>query len=573
MKKRVLSLFLALLMLCLTVIGNVNTVEAATTTANYYNKAQVLKQINLFYGTTKGFELDKSCSRVDGTVVFLRLIGEEAVAKTAGYSHNFKDVTTSANWASPYIAFAYTKKLAFGSSDKTFGVGEMPATQFATFILRALGYSDVAGEFSWKAPFDKMLELGILTQADVDEINNNKIFTRDLVVKICYKTLFAKLKNTDETLIAYLLRKGVFTEEQLQATGDKDLIVAAKLQPKALTILATLQENKLEPITKKEKVATVAELYAVLDKMVYNIQPIIHVEYTSNNVSNEDVFKYFEDGTIFTGYVVKGNKEDTEINYKYTISHMVTQSFKSATAAMNSSDKAKELIDIVSKIIVDNITVDMTDYEKEKAIHDYIVLTYEYDYDNYLNGTLPEDSYTVWGLLKYKTGVCQAYAEAFNMFMNIMGIECHMISGVTNGEGHVWNIVKIDGEYYQVDATWNDPVPDTKDFVRYNYFNITDERMAIDHTWDTSKYVKCNSTKYDYYRMSGVYAETKEQLQTIVQKFIYSGKTELMAYCGFSISKDENYSDITIQMLRNAGCNDALIYYDDGKIIRIILEN
>ena len=65
--------------------------------------------------------------------------------------------------------------------------------------------------------------------------------------------------------------------------------------------------------------------------------------------------------------------------------------------------------------------------------------------------------------------------------MDILGIPCETITGTAGGIGHAWNAVMLDDEWYMVDVTWDDPVPDTPGQVLYGYFNITDEKMKQDH--------------------------------------------------------------------------------------------
>ena len=65
---------------------------------------------------------------------------------------------------------------------------------------------------------------------------------------------------------------------------------------------------------------------------------------------------------------------------------------------------------------------------------------------------------------------------------------------------HGWNIVNIDGEYYHLDATWDDPILNKDNITKYEYLAISDEEMSKTHTWDKSKYPPCNSDKYKYMR-------------------------------------------------------------------------
>jgi hypothetical protein len=147
------------------------------------------------------------------------------------------------------------------------------------------------------------------------------------------------------------------------------------------------------------------------------------------------------------------------------------------------------------EIIAGNIEDGMTELEKEKAIHDYLVLNTAYDYENYLKNTIPQASYTSKGVIMKGVGVCSGYAAATELLMNMAGIECMVISGEANGiggrGGHAWNIVKINGEYYQLDTTWDDPVPNRAGYVRYNYFNISDDTISKDHIWEKNNRPSC----------------------------------------------------------------------------------
>lgn len=122
-----------------------------------------------------------------------------------------------------------------------------------------------------------------------------------------------------------------------------------------------------------------------------------------------------------------------------------------------------------------------TDFEIAKYMHDYLVSHADYD-----------ESLTYFeadGVLLHGTGVCQSYARAYQMLMRKMGIPCIFISGEANGENHSWNMIQIDGAWYHVDCTFDDPL-NSAPF--YGYFMQNDTIMEADHIWDRSKYPVCN---------------------------------------------------------------------------------
>ena len=151
------------------------------------------------------------------------------------------------------------------------------------------------------------------------------------------------------------------------------------------------------------------------------------------------------------------------------------------------------------EIVKSVIKPSMSQYEKELVLHDYIVRNSKYDYTNYKKGTIPNVSFTAYGVLINGVGVCEGYSAAFYKLLTTAGIECRLIAGVS-GEPHAWNIVKIDGKYYHVDITFDDPVINGGEIERvsHRYFNLSDNVMSKDHSWDRSKYPACTSTKYDY---------------------------------------------------------------------------
>ena len=109
-----------------------------------------------------------------------------------------------------------------------------------------------------------------------------------------------------------------------------------------------------------------------------------------------------------------------------------------------------------------------TDYEKEILVHDALISFCSYD----LNAEMNQSAYS--SLVLGKT-VCAGYAKGFQYLMQQLGIPVYYCTGYA-GENHAWNIICLDGEYYNVDLTWDDTDPST-----YNYFNGTDTDFGVDH--------------------------------------------------------------------------------------------
>lgn len=142
-----------------------------------------------------------------------------------------------------------------------------------------------------------------------------------------------------------------------------------------------------------------------------------------------------------------------------------------------------------------------SDYEKELYLHDMLIrsTTYTYSCIDEQNG------YTA--LVEGK-GVCAGYAFALQYLLMRAGIQSYYVVGDSGGD-HAWNMVKIDGKWYYVDATWDDPLYNGSDdpySPYYSYFNITTNKLKEDHTPSGTPYnvplENCTATAANYYTVN-----------------------------------------------------------------------
>ena len=125
---------------------------------------------------------------------------------------------------------------------------------------------------------------------------------------------------------------------------------------------------------------------------------------------------------------------------------------------------------MISGIIKELKLEGATDYDKVKLIHDYIINNTSYD-TKFVKSS-------AYDLLVEKEAVCEGYAlVAYRLFL-AAGLESRIISGEGNGEPHAWNIVKVDGKWYNIDLTWDDPITNTgRQVIRYDYFLKSDKEF------------------------------------------------------------------------------------------------
>ena len=160
----------------------------------------------------------------------------------------------------------------------------------------------------------------------------------------------------------------------------------------------------------------------------------------------------------------------------------------------------EEVEHVLTEVAPDTLSA----YERELAIHDYIIDTARYDSEtlSILHAlTLDPNNTNPYGTLISGRAVCLGYSSTFQLFMDLIGVECITVHGEGNAsrDEHAWNQVKLDGEWYCVDVTWDDPtgLGSVSDRLEHKYFNVTSEYMRQTfHYWDPSDVPEATGTKY-----------------------------------------------------------------------------
>lgn len=177
--------------------------------------ATLLFQLALFQGMgtnedgSPDFGLDTPPTREQAVTMLVRLLGKDGAAGTNQYASPFEDV---ADWAKPYVGYAYQNGLTTGTSETTFsGSSPVTAAQYLTFVLRALGYSSET-DFQWDRAYVLSQELMITIPGQYE--NANDPFTRGDVAMISAMALGATMKDSDMSLLSYLNTSGVFQHSE-----------------------------------------------------------------------------------------------------------------------------------------------------------------------------------------------------------------------------------------------------------------------------------------------------------------------------------------------------------------------
>ncbi len=219
---------------------------------------------------------------------------------------------------------------------------------------------------------------------------------------------------------------------------------------------------------------TTEELHAVFDAFVNDHPQFFHLDrYNYTTAYNPD-----------TNNVVR-------LNLQYLISD-------------GAYDIAHARFDRAADKILADIPENLSEYETELRIHDALVKHIDYTHD-------VADEHDAYGALVFGKAVCDGYAKAFQYLLYKRGIQSTVVEGAvaqSDGSlgGHAWNLVRIDGNYYYVDVTHDDPVSAAKPKVQvyHNYFNLTSERMYRDRVaYDTIYPLpECTSADAFYFEMA-----------------------------------------------------------------------
>ncbi len=188
--------------------------SAIVTDDPHLYSATLLNQLGLFQGVgtnpdgSPDYDLKSSPTREQAVTMLVRLLGKDAEALAGTWQTPFTDV---ADWAKPYVGYAYTNGLTTGVTPTEFGKGNATSAQYLTFVLRALGYSSSV-DFQWEKAYLLTHELSITYPGEYE--NSSAPFTRGDVAKISSAALGATMKE-GTTLLAYLNNAGVFKDSNL----------------------------------------------------------------------------------------------------------------------------------------------------------------------------------------------------------------------------------------------------------------------------------------------------------------------------------------------------------------------
>ncbi len=458
--KKLVSLVLSLVLLLSVTLpaAATNDYEEAAQTS-----AEELYELGLFRGTgtqadgSPIFALDEQATRGQAITMLVRLLGEESEALKTNYTHPFRDT----GWAEHYIGYAYENGISNGVSTTKFGTEDAIETaQFLTLVLRAMGYSEV----DWRDPYPTADAVGLDYWSD-------DCLRGDIAI-ICRSALECELKDSGKTLYEDLDERGVFDQTPIQPDPKPD--PQPDPQP----------SKNFGPQTKLITDIYVSSGDDMLLQMANVVQGRtqqlkIHVpaweESGYSKTLNAQIDRYPDLKTFNVSWMDGSGVLTVAVGYDDAATAMAYLEGKRSQVSAD----VQQVLAAAQRVKAEVTHAGMSDYEIVKAYHDYLV-----NFNTYRE--TGARSHSAIGALVDGYTVCEGYADAFDLLCYLSGIENLQITGKGfsggGSENHAWNKVLLNGSWYNVDITWDDPVS-TQPILRYDYFLISDSQLGKDHQW------------------------------------------------------------------------------------------
>lgn len=229
--------------------------------------------------------------------------------------------------------------------------------------------------------------------------------------------------------------------------------------------------------------------------------------------------------------------------------------------------KQQAIVVEAKKIVAANIKADMTVEQKRKVLYDYLNANTKYDKEALKDAEASgfkkvdakyDDSFTTYGIMVKKVGVCASYAASYKLLCELAGVECIVVTGTIQNVPHAWNKVKIDNEWLNVDNTnnlTNSGIAyfcyDTNDDTATKLSYIESKEFCVDT--DFTKY-KGMSNKNDYYVLQGLEVKDITAYSDKLTELLGKGDTNIVIRSNALIDK-KTISSATAEVINKVAKN------------------
>ncbi len=215
-------------------------------------------------------------------------------------------------------------------------------------------------------------------------------------------------------------------------------------------------------------------------------------------------------------------------------------------------EKQKAEIDAACDSIIAGLSDINNEWQTELEIHNWIVdnCSYKIEEKEYVYSS-------VYGSLVNHVAACEGYSKAAKLLLDKVGIQSAVISGTASssrqrGGSHMWNVVNVNGKWYHLDCTWDDPLTDKGSSVRlYTYFNVSDEVISKNH-FDFSIDVNCISNEDNYYSLTGlIFPNYSAVNESALSDGVYAQYRKGEKQIQINFSNEKSYNEAYSQLIEN----------------------
>ncbi len=223
----------------------------------------------------------------------------------------------------------------------------------------------------------------------------------------------------------------------------------------------------------------------------------------------------------------------------------------SAQQAVDMNVAVREKADEILK----GITPEMSQTDIVAYFHDTIITGCEY------SETANSDN--VYGCLVEGKAVCEGYSRAMQYLCSLTDVRCIIVTGVAD-EDHMWNMVEIDGQWYHIDLTWDDPRynPPIDDYVSHTYHNITTEEISADHYIDESSFTvpKATATAANHYVYTSTLFDSYEESLNYLPKVLSNAAQQGKSNISIKFSDKDAFDTTCVELFdsRSSDISDAI---------------
>ncbi len=323
---------------------------------------------------------------------------------------------------------------------------------------------------------------------------------------------------------------------------------------------SSLADNNLELKFTYENVGTLST-----NKVYYE-------QYSSKNYTKYNSSR----ATSFDDFAIN------KVNNTYTVStteqlvYVLERNIKPDCVKESTAETIYNKIKTILREIIDD---KMTDVEKVKAIHDWLILNVVYDNELLLLVSQNQDvkkykGFTLEGVFLDNKAVCEGIAKAFVVMANIEGIPCVFVEGKQtnnpNGVGHAWNKIYVNNKWYIIDATSDGTIVNSEfEILSYMYFLISEETMSKKYVPTNYKNIVCNEN-YDFYKNFGYAVSSQQQLTNIIKYFENDNNNKKTIEIRVDFDFGTNISDELQKSYVSLSISSTCSYIENGNIIILI---